>query len=99
MAIAQARGRLSEGLCRWARGQGGDCRMDRLLQHRTSAPGVEQPHANGGLARSDYRRARREGCGYDAALGQRWRVAHIPTAAATAGSLILIMVRTASLPP
>jgi putative transposase len=50
--------------------------------------------------RTPSRRARREGCGYDAALGQRWRVAHIPTAAtATARGLILMMVRTATLPP
>ena len=27
---------------------------------------------------------RRNGCGHDAALGQRWRVAHMPTAATTA---------------
>ena len=35
------------------------------------------------------RRARRRGCGYDAALGQPWRVAHIPTAAATASTCSL----------
>jgi transposase InsO family protein len=46
-----------------------------------------------------HRRAQREGCGYDAALGQRSRVAHIPTAAATGISLRFMMVRMAPLPP
>ena len=42
----------------------------------------------------------RGGCGYDAALGQRWRVAHIPTAAATASlcSLTISGDRTVALP-
>ena len=36
--------------------------------------------------------ARREGCGHDASLGQRWRVAHMPTAA-TAASLACLRMR------
>ena len=86
VAIAQARGRLSEGLCRWARGQGGDRRMDRLLQRSAPASGAGQPHADGGLARRRHRRARREGCGHDAALGQRLRVAHMPCTPTTPGN-------------
>jgi hypothetical protein len=39
--------------------------------------------ADGGLARRHHRRSRGLGCGYDAALGQRCRVAHIPTATVT----------------
>jgi hypothetical protein len=38
--------------------------------------GVGEPNADGDLARRHHRRTRREGCGYNAALGQRWRVAH-----------------------
>ncbi len=48
------------------------------------APG--QSHADGGVAR---RHGRRSGCGHDAALGQRCRVDHMPTAAtATADSTV-----------
>jgi transposase InsO family protein len=57
-------------------------RMAGLLQRAAAAPGTGEPDADGGLARR--RRARGRGCGYDAALGQPGRVAHIPTAAATA---------------
>jgi hypothetical protein len=39
-----------------------------------AAPGAGVSHADGGLAR------RRHGCGHDAALGRRWRVAPMPTA-------------------
>src|SRR5437870_4090169 len=51
-------------------------------------PGAGEPDADDGLARR-CRHARWRGCGYDAALGQRCRVAHIPTAAATASSCSL----------
>ena len=66
------------------REEGWDRRMAGFLQSSASAPGAGGPDADGGLARR--RRARRGGCGYDAALGQPWRVAHIPTAAATAST-------------
>jgi hypothetical protein len=88
VALAQARGCLPQGLCRRPRSQGRDRGVDRLLQSPAPAPGARQPHADGGLARGRQRRTRR-GCGYDASraekLGQRWRVAHIPTAATTSG--------------
>jgi hypothetical protein len=52
------------------------------------APGARQPHAHASLARGHHRRARRNGCGHDACppdkLGQRRRVAHMPTAATAA---------------
>ena len=34
-----------------------------------------------------YRHPRQHGCGHDASLGQRWRVAHMPTAATTTTSM------------
>jgi putative transposase len=49
-----------------------------------AAPGARQSDADDGLARGRHRCARRHGCGHDASLGQRWRVAHMPTAATTA---------------
>jgi transposase InsO family protein len=45
--------------------------------------GARQSHAHGGVVRRHRRRDRRRGCGHD---GQRKRVAHMPTAARTAGS-------------
>ena len=92
VALAQARGRLSEGLCRRPRGQRRDRSVDRLLQHAAAAQRARPPHAHGGVARRRDRRARPDGCGHDAALGQRWRVAHMPTAATTAatGSLMVL---------
>src|SRR5262249_36240873 len=45
---------------------------------------ARQPAANGGLACGRHRCARRDSCGHDAALGQRSRVAHMPTAATAA---------------
>src|SRR5712675_1274427 len=42
-----------------------------------------------------------KGCGYDAALGQRWRVAHIPTATTTAKGSRSVMIlggRSGALP-
>jgi putative transposase len=84
-AVAQPeiRGYLPQGRHRRPRGQSRDRRMADLLQSPASAPGAGKPDADGGVARRHERRARRSGCGYDAALGQRWRVAHNPTAAAT----------------
>ncbi len=83
VALAQARGHLSQRLWRRPRGARRHRLLDRLLQRHASAPGAWQPHANGGLARGRSRWIRRHGCGHDAALGQRWRVAHMPTAATT----------------
>src|SRR4051812_27445743 len=39
------------------------------------------------------RHSRREGCGHDASLGQRGRLAHMPTAATAAGLRGLILGR------
>ena len=63
----------------------GIARVDRLLQSagvriRRSATGTPMAVWRDGR----HRCARRQGCGHDAALGQRWRVAHMPTAATTA---------------
>ena len=52
-----------------------------------------QAHAinrNGSLARKHQRWIPRHDCGHDAALGQRCRVAHMPTAATTAADRSLI---------
>ena len=52
-----------------------------FLQFSTPSPGDEQPNADGGVARRHgQNRGGGEGCGYAASLGQRKRVAHIPTA-------------------
>src|SRR5215212_7790429 len=56
-----------------------------LLQHPPAASGVGRPGAHGGVARWHERHSRREGCGHDASLGQRGRLAHMPTAATAAG--------------
>ena len=54
------------------------------------APGDEQPGADGGVARRHgQNRGGGKGCGYAASLGQRKRVAHIPTAEAARSGLIL----------
>ena len=56
----------------------------------TASPGDEQPDADGGVARRHgQNRGGGEGCGYAASLGQRERVAHIPTAEAARSGLIL----------
>ena len=57
---------------------------------RRAAPGDEQPGADGGVARRHgQNRGGGEGCGCRASLGQRKRVAHIPTAEAARSGLIL----------
>src|SRR5512146_3353762 len=48
---------------------------------RRPAPGAGLPDADGGLARRPG-----TGCGHAAALGQRWRVAHMPTATTATAS-------------
>ena len=56
------------------------------------APGDEQPDADGGVARRHgQNRGGGEGCGYAASLGQRKRVAHIPTAETEAARSGLIL--------
>ena len=40
--------------------------------------------ADGGVAGRRHRRLAGQRCGHDAALGRRWRVAHMPTATAAA---------------
>ncbi len=55
--------------------------MTFYIQLSTPAPGDEQPDADGGVARRHRQnRGGGEGCEYAASLGQRKRVAHIPTA-------------------
>src|SRR5208283_3718287 len=66
--------------------------LDDFLQFSASAPGDEQPDADGGVARRHgQNRGGGEGCGYAASLGQRERVAHIPTAEAEAARSDLIL--------
>src|SRR5271156_817319 len=55
--------------------------MDGLLQPSAASSGNEQPTTNRARRRG-HRRAGGENCGYDASLGQRKRVAHIPTVGA-----------------
>ena len=71
--------------------------LDELLQFSAS-PGDEQPDADGGVARRHgQNRGGGEGCGYAASLGQRKRVAHIPTAEPARSGLILEGQRQARL--
>src|SRR5208337_1472111 len=68
--------------------------LDDLLQFSAPAPGDEQPDADGGVARRHgQNRGGGEGCGYAASLGQRKRVAPIPTAEAEAARNGLILER------
>ena len=62
--------------------------LDHLLQLPATAPGARQPDPDGGVADGRHRLARRQGCGHDAALGQRWRVAHMPTAATATADFV-----------
>ncbi len=74
------------------RGAGRHRLLDDLLQLSPPAPGDEQPDADGGMARRHGQdRGGGEGCGYDASLGQRERVAHIPTAETEAARSGLIL--------
>src|SRR6202041_4095774 len=80
----------SESLRRWLRGAVRHQFLDELLQFSAPSPGDEQPDADGGVARRHgQNRGGGEGCGYAASLGQRKRVAHIPTAEAARSGLIL----------
>ena len=72
--------------------------LDELLQFSAPSSGDEQPDADGGVARRHgQNRGGGEGCGYAASLGQRKRVAHIPTAEAATSGLILEGQRQARL--
>ena len=77
-------------LRRRPRGPCWHCGLVRLLQPPPSTPGARLALADGGLARGHQRWIPRHGCGHDAALGQRWCVAHMPTAATTAADRSLI---------
>jgi hypothetical protein len=66
--------------------------LDDLLQFSAPGPGDEQPDADDGVARRHgQNRGGGEGCGYAASLGQRKRVAHIPTAEAEAARSGLVL--------
>src|SRR5580704_2206122 len=66
--------------------------MDEFLQSSPSASGDEQSVSHGGMACRHGQDRGGEGCGYAASLGQRKRVAHIPTAdAKTAEGSCLIL--------
>src|SRR5271170_8117341 len=66
--------------------------LDDFLQFSTPSPSDEQPDADGGVARRHgQNRGGGEGCGYAASLGQRKRVAHIPTAETEAARSSLIL--------
>ena len=92
VAVAEARGNLPERLCRRPRGPRRHHLLGQLLQFPAPSSGAGKPGADDSMAGRDHRRARGYGCGYDAALGQRWRVAHISTAAATADSMRCMMI-------
>ena len=60
--------------------------MDELLQSSPPASGDEQSVSHGGMACRHGQDRGGEDCGYAASLGQRKRVAHIPTADAKAAT-------------
>src|SRR5712672_1699134 len=60
--------------------------MDEFLQSSPPASGDEQPVSHGGMACRHGQDRGGEDCGYAAPLGQRKRVAHIPTADAKAAA-------------
>src|SRR5665213_2462614 len=66
--------------------------MDELLQSSPPASGDEQPVSHGGMACRHEQDRGGQDCGYAASLGQRKRVAHIPTAdtKAAAGSCLIL---------
>src|SRR5271166_2042303 len=92
VALDQVRRSASESLRRWLRGAVRHQFLDELLQFSAPSPGDEQPDADGGVARRHgQNRGGGEGCGYAASLGQRKRVAHIPTAETEAARSGLIL--------
>jgi hypothetical protein len=92
VALDQVRRSAFESLRRWLRGAVRHQFLDDLLQFSAPSPGDEQPNADGGVARRHgQNRGGGEGCGYAASLGQRKRVAHIPTAETEAARSSLIL--------
>src|SRR5208337_1984879 len=82
----------SESLRRRPRGASRHRFLDDFLQFSTPSPSDEQPDADGGVARRHgQNRGGGESCGYAASLGQRKRVAHIPTAETEAARSSLIL--------
>src|ERR1700722_3397272 len=68
--------------------------MDGFLQPSAASPGPEQPTTNERVARRhEWARATGGSCGYAASLGQRKRVAHIPTAATEESGLKILSKR------
>ena len=85
VAVAEVRGRLSEGLRRRPRGAHRYYLVDRLLQWPTSSSSAGRPNPDGGVARGhhQHRGRQRRGHGPPArwpGVGRRCRVAHMPTA-------------------
>src|SRR5713226_6933536 len=71
--------------------------MDEFLQSSPPASGDEQPVSHGGMACRHRQDRGGKDCGYAASLGQRKRVAHIPTAdAKAAGSTSHCVILPAS---
>ena len=68
-----------------------------FLQSSPPASGDEQPVSHGGMACRHRQDRGGKDCGYAASLGQRKRVAHIPTAEAARSGLILEGQRQARL--
>src|SRR3979490_224369 len=66
--------------------------MDELLRSSSPSSGDEQPVPHGSMACRHGQDRGGEGCGYAASLGQRKRVAHIPTAEAEATTSGLIFL-------
>ncbi len=86
VALAQVRGGAPQGLRRWPRSQSWHRRLGDLLQHAEAPSGVGQSCSDGRMAGRPHRPPAGQHCGHDAALGRRWRVAHMPTATAAADS-------------
>ena len=71
--------------------------LDDFLQSSPPASGDEQPIPHGGMARRHgQNRGGEQDCGYAASLGQRKRVAHIPTADAKAAARSCLILKDKS---
>jgi hypothetical protein len=91
LALDQVRRITSESLRRRPRGAGRHRFLDDILQFSAPAPGDEQSDADGCVARwHGQNRGGGECCGYVASLGQRKRVAQVPTEEAEAAGSGLI---------
>src|SRR6202022_4917178 len=93
-ALKKKGGRALKSLCWRARSARRYRIMDEFLQSSPPASGDEQPVSHGGMACRHGQDRGGEDCGYAASLGQRKRVAHIPTAdaKAAAGSCLIDVV-------